>query len=310
MTTSIPYSFVPGTKAMASEVNANFLALANTIDDDKTYFNNQINSVKSDLEDLSSEARAGLDLKIDKTLLNGGIIEVPDPMYEIDGNTLTIKAGLKVMMPDGLNADGSLKSIIYTVENDIVYTETSLASNNNLVLFLHSSGVLASALDYFVQDEQPTIPYSCWHNTKENVIYGSGTDGNIWTRPNITTCCLGHYDRENGQILAFRPFKNIELLKANDYKRIVSWGFPDYKSTFQIGSGYSAPENGWIMWFGGQAGDSSSMFLWINGMQIGYHYYYKNGDNYSVLYPIYKNDTVTFTTGNGVSVHFIKCRGI
>ena len=35
----IPYSFVPGTKAMASEVNANFIALAQGVEDCKTFTN-------------------------------------------------------------------------------------------------------------------------------------------------------------------------------------------------------------------------------------------------------------------------------
>lgn len=32
----IPYSFIPGTKAKAGEVNANFVALADTIEANKT----------------------------------------------------------------------------------------------------------------------------------------------------------------------------------------------------------------------------------------------------------------------------------
>lgn len=46
----IPYSFIPGTKAKASEVNANFVALANTIEQNKTSATNDINEVLEDLE--------------------------------------------------------------------------------------------------------------------------------------------------------------------------------------------------------------------------------------------------------------------
>ena len=42
MTSGIPYSFVPGTKAKADEVNANFLAVLNKIE--------EINSAKLNVD--------------------------------------------------------------------------------------------------------------------------------------------------------------------------------------------------------------------------------------------------------------------
>lgn len=42
----IPYSFIPGTKAKAGEVNANFIALADAIDANKTTASNDIEDIK------------------------------------------------------------------------------------------------------------------------------------------------------------------------------------------------------------------------------------------------------------------------
>ena len=55
----IPYSFIPGTKAKAGEVNANFIALANEITQNKSIANENILDIKEILKD-----------KVNKTELN------------------------------------------------------------------------------------------------------------------------------------------------------------------------------------------------------------------------------------------------
>ncbi len=61
----IPYSFVPGTKAMASEVNANFIALANCIEEEKT-------STLATVDELTSQ----IDTKVSKSgdTINGEVV--------------------------------------------------------------------------------------------------------------------------------------------------------------------------------------------------------------------------------------------
>ncbi len=68
MTSGIPYSFVPGTKAKADEVNANFLAVLNKIE--------ETNSAKLnvDLSNIDETGKATLDVvntKADKNELDG-----------------------------------------------------------------------------------------------------------------------------------------------------------------------------------------------------------------------------------------------
>ena len=68
ITSGIPYSFVPGTKAKADEVNANFLAVLNKIE--------ETNSAKLnvDLSNIDETGKATLDVvntKADKKELDG-----------------------------------------------------------------------------------------------------------------------------------------------------------------------------------------------------------------------------------------------
>ena len=52
-----------------------------------------------------------LDNKLNKQQITNCILEAPNGVYSVSGRTLTIKAGLKVLIPDGRNADGTLKNI-------------------------------------------------------------------------------------------------------------------------------------------------------------------------------------------------------
>ena len=50
----VPYSFVPGTKAKASEVNANFISLANVITQNQTVSANSIQSIQEQISTIST----------------------------------------------------------------------------------------------------------------------------------------------------------------------------------------------------------------------------------------------------------------
>lgn len=50
------------------------------------------------------------------------VLEAPNGVYSKSGRTVTIKEGLKVLIPNGLNADKTLNNIELTVSNDIAQT--------------------------------------------------------------------------------------------------------------------------------------------------------------------------------------------
>lgn len=74
MTYNVPYSFVPGTKAKADEVNANFIYLANGLDDTNDRIdscNTDITAVQENLDDSSSSLSSSIALKANSTDLDG-----------------------------------------------------------------------------------------------------------------------------------------------------------------------------------------------------------------------------------------------
>ena len=100
----IPYSFVPGTKAMASEVNANFIALANGVEDCKKNVANSIDELNEKVETRLDEAIGNkLDLKLVNSVnITNCLTEVPERIkYDLVNGVFTLKAGSVVIIPYG-----------------------------------------------------------------------------------------------------------------------------------------------------------------------------------------------------------------
>lgn len=84
MTSGVPYAFIPGTKAMANQVNANFLAVTNSIeevnqrltDTNENILDTMENDLlKRDLSNLTTTGQAVLDNKANCDLSNINISE-------------------------------------------------------------------------------------------------------------------------------------------------------------------------------------------------------------------------------------------
>ena len=76
MSYSVPYTFIPGTKARAQEINANFTSMADSID--------ALDTKKIDL-DLSNISETGIEFIKNNTLTRniGEIIFAPIPITDV-----------------------------------------------------------------------------------------------------------------------------------------------------------------------------------------------------------------------------------
>lgn len=83
---------------------------------------------------------------------------------------------------------------------------------------------------------------------------------------------------------------------------------PDYSKGQGVSNGATMTSYGWVVWNGGQIGDSSTAQLWINGVGVGYHSYYKYGDSYKTMFFVSSGDKITFT--GGTSARFYPCKGL
>ena len=233
---TIPYSFTPGTKAKASEVNANFLALANGLDESKEYTKTEVTKLESKLDEKVTEINESNALKdlSNTNFTTNCILEAPNGIASYENTTITVKEGLKVLISNGRNSDNTLKNTEYKVDKDIQYTPNMAEEEKEL--FLSSNGTISSynKTAVFITTQQPTINLTegAWYNPLDNVWKVTTNTGTTWTESEIIK--IGKFETDTSTILSLENEKPNNILKSSDKKQILNWFFPDYESGVSI----------------------------------------------------------------------------
>lgn len=190
---------------------------------------------------------------LNKTQVTNAILETPNGVCTYSGNTITAKSGLKVLAPNGRNADGSLKNIEYTLVSDTSKELTS-ADTGLIVFFLRSLdngqtwdiGYRAYDTQWYIQEEQPQVEHCEWYNPKTNLwkhcVSGEWSD--------ILICPLGRVSCNEGQIISLYNYETTDLLKRSDRGEIIEWDRPNLTISGSQQKGYNtvytAEEDGWV----------------------------------------------------------------
>lgn len=192
--------------------------------------------------------------------LTNCILSAPNGVATYSGNTITVKQGLKVLMPNGLNPDKTLKNIEHTVPSDVSYTGSTSTSNGYIIYY--NIGIARIFWDraIFIQEEEPSnldsiLPYSAifWFKPSDNKWYylDINTEEPYSWSDEYSIIILGIIDRGGTTtIQSLIPYQPVELLKRTDKEQIASWGFPSSKyvdlSLGASGQTYTAPADGWF----------------------------------------------------------------
>lgn len=187
------------------------------------------------------------------------------------GSTVFALPGVKGLIPDGRNADGSLKNI--ELINPAVRTLTiSGTYKHKLTLALTGIGA-----------------YSYAYDDVKNAIYR--TDTGVYY--NADRLIVGDISYTNGVVTSFQPklpfravdysdFKKLddETIKYSDKAEVVGWGMPDYSAGIALSNktSFTAPSSGIII-ASGFSGTGSKSYFDINGQSVAALAY--NTNNYS-----------------------------
>ena len=113
------------------------------------------------------------------------ILEIPqDIKLELSNGTLTLKAGSKVYVPNGFEANGTtLKFDVVTIESDLTSTNTN---NSTRMVFLndtHANINWRLPLDLcYSGNTAPTVSsYGIWYDTANNLLKFTSNGGSTWT---------------------------------------------------------------------------------------------------------------------------------
>lgn len=285
----IPYAFTPGTKAKAQEVNANFIALAEKIEENREFTTTQIAETVEQIEQAASEAD---EKKVDKnlantTLITNCIIEAPNGVVEASENVITVKAGLKVFIPDGLNDDGTPKSIEYTVQEDTPVT-TVKNSYLNCIYITQTGCSYASA--YFQTEQEPYTKLGLWYKASENKMYLYNADSTSWEE--IKAFVVASYENTDGIVVLHNSVSPLRLLDMSNKMSLMNLIIPNYNSVVmkEWNIEYTAPKNGWVHAFITSESENWVFFL-VNNQSFVMNWV-RAGDQASsaVCFPVKRGD--------------------
>lgn len=140
--------------------------------------------------DLSNLTYNGETHFLNKTQISNCILKAPNGVMTYTSTSLTVKGGLTVLIPSGINGDGSLRNIEYTLPADqttpyIPYAST--VQDRRHAIFLDTNGAIT--LDwakgaYTIGAVAPTTFYAgsaIWYDTMNNVIKETNDNGATWT---------------------------------------------------------------------------------------------------------------------------------
>lgn len=297
----IPYSFIPGTKAKAQEINENFIALANQITENKEYTDSKIEDVRTSV----TEDRA--DKKLTNTsLITNCVLEAPNGIVTYTGNTLTVKSGLKVLIPNGRNTDGSYKSIQRTLSQDKLLT--GIKNNTVSVVFVGQNSVdTVSAIQFGTKT--PPFSLGIWYNPVENQTYKYNTNTSEWE---LFPCCVvASYENPEDTVKNVKENYTVGLLKENDISSILAFGQPAYEEAVSksIATTHSAPVNGYLF-ASVETQQNQSKFLNVQGfnMRVGNHPTGYTGWT-STFALVSKGEQYSLSGPNNAYLHFIPAKG-
>ena len=155
MTYGVPYSFVPGTKAKADEVNANFIDILNKIEDTNSRIDDANTKSSQELKETKEELNAEISKKADLNFSNIGtnakaMFSAKANNTDIDGKW--VKKSLTIAQSTSISAgqtkNFSLSSYLPNDNNvyEVLLSTTLNVAGNYAYIFLSSSYVSNAAM--------------------------------------------------------------------------------------------------------------------------------------------------------------------
>ena len=130
------------------------------------------------------------------------------------GNTIFCDKGVKGLIPNGRNEDGTLKNIEYTTDTVAISDRSVLDGENRAFLFNYKRNALE---DKVYSEDNKTIAGSGQYvfNPITNNIYNSGGANSRWV-------LCGLYTSVNGQITNFQPKQPFRAVDYNEFAKSIN----------------------------------------------------------------------------------------
>ena len=188
---------------------------------------------------------------------NGSSTTSESPFSSIDqvfngfgyiGSTVWVDKGVKGLILNGRNADGSLKNIEFTV--DRVQVTTNTISDQPNTFGIRSNGLI---LQYTYLGEYAVPPtaggaWGLYYNTQEQTFYFN--NHGTWKKHQVSLCGKVTYN-SSLTITSFNPKLPFRAVDYSDKAEVSGWSMPSNKyinlTLSASGSKYTAPANGYFL---------------------------------------------------------------
>ena len=171
------------------------------------------------------------------------------------GSTVWVDKGVKGLVPNGRNADGSLNNLEYTKSKLSLQTYT-----NAMTTYLQSDAISIGEVQmscYHETETEPTSPsgWNAWYKPSDNMAYWKniGDSSSKWTPLYMQVGLAEMVRGDNGKITSFTPKLPFRALDYSDKTKITNWSFPSDKyinlTLGASGATYTAPADGWVYYY-------------------------------------------------------------
>jgi hypothetical protein len=221
------------------------------------------------------------------------------------GSTIFVLPGVKGLIPNGRNADGTLRNIEFIA--DKVSTITYAAVGNELVVSINSNGAMGTASNLIISETKPSGEYILWYKPSENLIrYKSTGDFGVAGTKTLPFCVFSSIAT---RITSFQPKTTFHALDWNDKSTISGWGMPSNRyidlTLGASGSTYTAPANGWFSLRKTSSASSRQYMSFYRGDSNLTNETYVTGAVIGSIFPCAKGETVSvYYTLGGTTNNF------
>lgn len=186
------------------------------------------------------------------------------------GSTVFALPGVKGLIPDGRNADGTLKNTECSISSVQTVTITSSWGTGREQFFINgiNLGVHRACTAYYISDTKPntTILTSYWYSPKENILRSSYDTGTTWTKTSGAESFVISFS--SGKVDSISSKTAFRALDYNDKGTIAGFSMPSNKYidlTFGAsGATYTAPANGWFYFAKLSNASNQYMTMYVN----------------------------------------------
>ena len=203
------------------------------------------------------------------------------------GSTVWVDKGVKGLIPNGRNEDGTLRNIEYTA--DKIYMRT-FADTVNLTQETLVFTPFNPEFSYFRGTP------SGFEITQDGFIYSPYRDEILKGFVALSASST------NGKITNFTPKLPFRAVDYSDKAEIISWGMPDYSAGVSLTyttTNTNFPFSG-VAYFGYRGASNTSAKIYINDQEFGLNGSSANNISGQTAYIVSQNDVYRYqTSSNG-----------